>query len=82
MVVLVLDRRVEGGLYEVVRLERDHVREGVAPGEREVSNNEVERLVRVLDAQGGDVVSLAREASVSRLLMLSSPNENSPCPRA
>ena len=69
VVVLVLDRRIWRELDEVVGLERDDVREQVAAREREVLDDEVERVVRVLDARNGDVANLGKRVCVRKLLM-------------
>lgn len=60
VVLLVLDGLVGRELEEVVRLERDDVREEVPAGERQVLDDEVHLIVGVLDARNGDVADLKR----------------------
>ena len=47
---------------EVVGFHADHVGEEVQPGKSEVLNNQIERLVCVLDAWDGDVSDLVDDA--------------------
>lgn len=61
MMVLILDRIVRRELGEVVRLKLDNVGEEVAALQGEVLNDEVQRIVTVLDTGNRDVADLLDE---------------------
>ena len=56
--VNVLDVLVRAELHVVVRVHGDEVREDVLAREREVLDDKVDLLIRVLDARDGDVADL------------------------
>ena len=58
---LTSDRVVRAELHVVMGLDGDDVREEVATLKREVLNDEVERVVGVLDTRDGDVSNLLNE---------------------
>ena len=61
------DSVVRAEADEVVGFHADHVGEEVPPGEGEVLDDQVERLVRVLDARDGDVSDLVDNARQDNL---------------